>query len=76
MATIQIKNVPAATHAVLARRAAAAHQSLRAYLLSRLEAEAGRATNADIFDRLSAMGGGGLSVETAVETLREDRARR
>lgn len=76
MATIQIKNVPPETHAVLTRRAAAAHQSLQAYLLSRLESEAGRATNAEIFDRLRAVGGGALSVEAAVETLREDRDRR
>lgn len=76
MATIQIKNVPAATHAVLARRAAAAHQSLQAYLLDELRSSAESPTLDEVFASLEGVTGGNLSVETAVETLREDRAGR
>ena len=40
MVSIQIKHVPEETHAVLTRRAAAAHQSLQEYLLAKLIEEA------------------------------------
>ena len=40
MPSVQIKNVPPEIHAVLVRRAEAAHQSLQEYLRSRLIAEA------------------------------------
>lgn len=76
MPTIQVKNVPRETHAELARRAAAAHQSLQAYVLETLDAVARRPTNDEVFDRLRAVGGGNLSSETAVDGLREDRDRR
>ena len=76
MATIQIKNVPEETHAALVQRAAAAHQSLQAYLLGRLEVEAHRPSNRDLFRQLKEVGGGNLTVETAVGTIRQDRARR
>jgi hypothetical protein len=42
--SVQIKDVPAETHTVLRRRAAAAHQSLQEYLRSRLIEEASRPT--------------------------------
>jgi hypothetical protein len=44
MPSVQIKDVPAETHAVLRRRAAAAHQSLQEYLRSRLIEEANHPT--------------------------------
>ena len=37
MPSVQIKDVPEGTHAVLRQRAAAAHQSLQEYLLWQLE---------------------------------------
>ena len=40
MPSVQVKDVPEHTHAVLRRRAAAAHQSLQEYLRMRLIAEA------------------------------------
>ena len=78
MATIQIKHVPAETHAVLRRRAAEAHQSLQEYLLAKLVEEAARPTNAEIFDDIEAEferegGGPQISVQEIVEIIREDR---
>jgi hypothetical protein len=78
MATIQIKHVPAETHAVLTRRAAAAHQSLQEYLLARLIEEAAHPTNAEIFDEIDAefeRGGGGLTLtpQEIADLIREDR---
>lgn len=50
MPSIQIKNVPDETHAVLRRRAAAAGQSLQEYLRTRLVKEAAQPTMQEIFD--------------------------
>ena len=81
MATIQIKHVPAKTHAVLTQRAAQAHQSLQEYLLARLIEEAARPTLGEIFDEIEeefARTGGGskLSRQEVVETIREGRESR
>lgn len=76
MPSIQIKDVPEQTHAVLRQRAAAAHQSLQEYLRSRLIAEAGRPTLDEILDRAGGRAGGAIGFTTAVETLRDDRDRR
>jgi plasmid stability protein len=46
MPSIQIKNVPDETHAVLRARAAAAHQSLQEYLRTLLIEEASRRLSA------------------------------
>jgi antitoxin FitA len=78
MATIQIKHVPEETHAVLRRRAAAAHQSLQEYLLARLVEEAAHPTNAEIFDEIDAEferegGGGTFTLQEVVDIIREDR---
>ena len=78
MATIQIKHVPAETHAVLTRRAAAAHQSLQEYLLAKLVEEAAHPTNAELFDEIDAefeREGGGLTLtpQEIAELIREDR---
>ena len=65
MVSIQIKHVPEETHAVLTRRAAAAHQSLQEYLLAKLIEEAASPTNAEIFDEIDAefeREGGGLTL--------------
>jgi hypothetical protein len=76
MPSVQIKDVPAETHAVLRRRAASAHQSLQEYLRSRLIDEASRPTLDEILDRAGGRAGGTVPFETAVAALRDDRDRR
>ena len=76
MPSIQIKDVPEETHAVLRRRAAAARQSLQEYLLGRLIDEAGSPTIEEILERAGGRAGGSLTFAAATEALREDRARR
>lgn len=73
---MQIKDVPAEMHAVLRRRAAAAHQSLQEYLRARLIEEASRPTLEEVLERAGGRAGGSVPLATAVETLREERARR
>jgi antitoxin FitA len=76
MPSVQIKDVPADIHAVLRQRAAAAHQSLQEYLLSRLIAEASQPTLEEVLDRAGGRSGGAVPLKSAVRTLRNDRARR
>lgn len=76
MPSAQIKGVPAETHAVLKRRAAAAHQSLQEHLLSRLIEEADRPTLEEILDRAGGRAGGSVPLQAAVKTLRGERGRR
>ena len=76
MPSVQIKDVPDETHAVLRQRAAAAHQSLQEYLRTRLIEDAARPTLDEILDRAGGRSGGSVPLETAVATLRHDRARR
>ena len=74
--TVQIKNVPEQTHAVLRQRAAAAHQSLQEYLRARLVEEASRPTLDEILDRAGGRAGGSVPLKAAVAAVRSDRARR
>ena len=76
MPTIQIKHVPADVHATMRRRAALAGQSLQEYLLARLTEEASTPTVDELLHRAGGRAGGSLSFDFAVESLREDRARR
>ena len=76
MPSIQIKDVPEEAHAVLRRRAAAAHQSLQEYLRSRLIDEASAPTLDEVLDRAGGRAGGSVPFSAAVEGLREDRAGR
>jgi plasmid stability protein len=76
MPSVQIKDVPAQTHAVLRRRAAAAHQSLQEYLRGRLIAEAASPTVEDVLDRAGGRAGGSVPFDVATRALREDRDRR
>ena len=76
MVSVQIKDVPESTHAVLRQRAAAAHQSLQEYLRSRLIAEASSPTLDEVLDRAGGRAGGVVPLTDAVRTIREDRARR
>jgi hypothetical protein len=76
MPSVQIKNVPDDTHAILRQRAAAAHQSLQEYLLARLIDEASRPSLDEILDRAGGRAGGSVPLKTAVRVLRDERARR
>lgn len=76
MASVQIKDVPAETHAVLRQRAARAHQSLQEYLRSRLIAEAAMPTVDEVLERASQRTGGSLPFSVAANAVRGDRDRR
>jgi hypothetical protein len=76
MPSIQIKDVPEETHAILRRRALAAHQSLQEYLRSKLIDEASRPTLDEVLDRAGGRAGGSVSLAAAAKAVREDRARR
>lgn len=76
MPSVQIKDVPERTHAVLRQRAAAAHQSLQEYLRARLIEEAEQPTLEEVLDRAGGRSGGSVPLEDAVQALRDDRADR
>jgi hypothetical protein len=76
MTSVQIKDVPEHTHAVLRQRAAQAHQSLQEYLRTKLIQEASTPTVEEVLDRASGRAGGRVPIKTATEILREDRDRR
>jgi antitoxin FitA len=73
MPSVQIKDVPEQTHAVLRRRAAAAHQSLQEYLRARLIEEASEPTLDEVLDRAGGRSGGAVPLKDAVAALRADR---
>ena len=74
--SVQIKDVPPETHAVLRQRAAASHQSLQEYLRARLIDEASRPTLEEVLTRAGGRSGGSVSLKDAAATVRSDRARR
>lgn len=76
MPTIQVKDVPPETHAVLRRRAAEARQSLQEYLRQRLIDEASRPTVEEVLQRAGGRAGGSVPFSEAQAALREDRDRR
>lgn len=76
MPSIQIKDVPDEVHAVLRRRAAAAHQSLQEYLRSRLIEEAATPTLDEVLDRAGGRAGGSVPFAVAAQSVRDDRAGR
>lgn len=76
MPNVQIKDVPAQTHAVLRARAAHAHQSLQEYLLALLVDQASRPTLDEVLDRVEARRGGRVDVPHTLDLLRDDRAGR
>ena len=76
MPSVQIKDVPAETHAVLRRRAAAAGQSLQEYLRTRLIEEASRPTLEEVFARIGSRSGGTFTFEETVQALQDERAGR
>lgn len=76
MPSIQVKDVPVETHAVLRQRAAAAHQSLQEYLRARLIDEAATPSVEEVLDRVERRSGGSVPPAEAVAILRQDRDRR
>ncbi|HEV8275207.1 MAG TPA: hypothetical protein VGQ26_05865 [Streptosporangiaceae bacterium] len=76
MPSVQIKDVPEQTHAVLRQRAAAAHQSLQEYLRARLIQEASEPTLEEVLERAGGRSGGSVPLKAAVAAVRSDRARR
>ena len=66
MPSVQIKDVPDETHAVLRRRAALAHQSLQEYLLTKLVEEASTPSLDEVLERAGGRAGGSLSFRDAV----------
>jgi antitoxin FitA len=76
MPSVQIKDVPDETHAVLRQRAAAAGQSLQEYLRGRLIEEASQPTLDEVLDRAGGRSGGEVPLKTAAAAIRDDRARR
>jgi antitoxin FitA len=76
MTSIQIKDVPEQTHAVLRQRAAAAHQSLQEYLRAKLIEDADQPTLEEVLDRAGGRSGGSVPLEDAVAAISNDRARR
>lgn len=76
MPSVQIKDVPEETHAVLRQRAAAAHQSLQEYLRTRLIEEASEPTLEEVLDHAGGRSGGSVPLKTAVAALRAERDRR
>lgn len=73
MPSIQIKDVPDVTHAILRRRAAMAHQSLQEYLLARLVEEASNPSLDEVLDRAGGRAGGSISFGDAARAVRRDR---
>lgn len=72
--SVQIKNVPPDVHEVLRSRARQAGQSLQAYLLAVLEAQAGQPTIKELFDRIDReRSGGRMSLAHAADLVRADR---
>lgn len=76
MPSIQVKDVPEVTHAVLRRRAAMAHQSLQEFLLARLIEEASTPTLDEVLERAAGRAGGSVSFRSATRAVRQDRDRR
>lgn len=76
MPSVQIKDVPEETHAVLRRRAAEARQSLQEYLRTKLIEEARRPTLDEVLARAGARAGGSVSLKSAARAVRSERARR
>jgi len=74
MPSVQVKNVPDATHAVLRQRAARAHQTLQEYLLELIVSHAENPTVDEVFERIDLHPrGGSLSPEVIVEAIRHER---
>ena len=76
MKTLQVRNLPDETHAVLRRRAAEAGMSLQEYLLATLNELAARPTVGEVLARAGGRSGGRASFDAAASHLRAERDER
>jgi antitoxin FitA len=76
MTSVQIKNVPDETLAVLKQRAARAHQSLQEYLLAGLIAQAKHQTVEEVLERVAARRSTSITMADATSAVRAERDRR
>jgi plasmid stability protein len=76
MTSVQIKNVPDETLAVLKQRAARAHQSLQEYLLAGLIAQAKRETVEEVLQRAAGRRSTSVTMADATSAVRAERDRR
>lgn len=76
MPSIQIKNVPDETHAVLRARAAKSHQSLQEYLLANLIEQAGRPTMEEWVEQVRSRERFDIDIDSMVADIRADRESR
>jgi antitoxin FitA len=73
---VLIRDLPPEVHANLQRRAEAAGQSLQQYLTSELSRVAQSPTIAEVLGRIAERSGGRVGLQTAVDDLHDERARR
>ena len=73
---VLIRDLPPEVHASLQRRAQAAGQSLQQYLTTELSRVAQSPTIAEVIERIAERSGGRVGLQTAVDDLHDDRARR
>jgi antitoxin FitA len=76
MKTVQVRDLPDDTHAVLRRRAAEAGMSLQEYLLATLNELAQRPTVHEVLARAGGRSGGRVSFDAAASHLRTERDER
>jgi len=76
MKTLQVRNLPDETHAVLRRRAVEAGMSLQEYLLATLNELAERPTVSEVLTRAGGRSGGEVSFDAAASHLRAERDER
>lgn len=73
---VLIRDLPPEVHASLQRRAEAAGQSLQQYLTTELSRVAQSPTIAEVLERVAERSGGRVGLQTAVDDLHDERARR
>lgn len=73
MPSVQIKNVPEETHAVLRARAARAHQSLQEYLLANLIEQVSRPTMQEWVEEVKSHELVDIDIDGMVADIRADR---
>ncbi len=73
MPSVTIRDLPPDVHAALTARAAAAHQSLQAYLASLLADEAATPSLEELFASVDAAGSGTAALDSIVAGIRAER---
>lgn len=76
MANLLVRDVPEDIHRELTARAQRAGKSLQQFLRAELERLALEESLEDVLDRIGQRRGGTVSIEDAVDSVREDRDRR